>query len=118
MKKSIFASAVFFISVLSPNFSYASDKEEGNDLALLSLSGQVVDQNTGEALAGVLVSIEEAGDQLYTDFEGKFEVSGLLPGNYIVNTSMISYENSKVEMELNGGQRESVKIELNQATLK
>ncbi|MFO7922077.1 MAG: carboxypeptidase-like regulatory domain-containing protein [Bacteroidales bacterium] len=118
MKKPIFALAVFFISALSTNLSFASDKGEDNGLAIYSLSGQVVDQNTGEALAGVLVSIEEAGDKLYTDFEGKFEVSGLLPGNYIVNTSMISYESSKVEMELNGGQRESVKIELNQATLK
>lgn len=114
MRKSIFTAAVLLI--LSINTSFDSGKGEENKPVLLSLNGQVVDQNTGEALAGVLVSIEEAGDKLYTDFEGKFEVSGLLPGNYNVNTSMISYEKSKVEMELNGDQIESVKIELNQAT--
>ena len=84
---------------------------------MVSLSGQVIDNGTGETLAGVLVKIDESGKSIYTDFEGRFEISGLFPGSYSISTSLISYESGEFNLNLNGEEQEPVKIKLNQVKI-
>ncbi len=102
---------------INGNSLLASDNDTNNDLNLVSLSGQVIDNGTGEALAGVLVKIDESGKKIYTDFEGKFEISGLFPGSYSISTSLISYESGEINLDLNGDEQEPLKIKLSQARI-
>ncbi|MFO7880627.1 MAG: carboxypeptidase-like regulatory domain-containing protein [Bacteroidota bacterium] len=55
------------------------------------VKGKIVDKSTGDALAGVTVCLEN-GDEVYTDFDGNFAFTGLQPGAYEIQTSLISYE--------------------------
>ena len=102
---------------INGNLLFASDNDTSNDLNLVSLSGQVVDNVTGEYLAGVLVKVDEPGKKIYTDFEGKFIISGLFPGSYSISTSLISYESGELNLDLNGEEREPVEIKLSQVRI-
>ncbi len=62
-----------------------------------AITGQVVDMNTGEALAGVEVMIQGTELKAYTDFDGNFEIKDLKPGSYDVVVSLIAYRKSLIE---------------------
>ncbi len=102
---------ILYFPVVMSSTSETGDKEEAT---LISVTGKVIDHKSGEALAGVLVEIENSGARIYTDFEGKFELHDVAPGTYSINTYLISYESLKFDLELNGEIIEPVKIELNQ----
>jgi hypothetical protein len=68
-------------------------------------SGVVVDKETGETLVGVSLKIEGTDQQVFTDFDGKFEVKAF--GNATIVSSMPSYKTTKVS-EING----EIRIEL------
>jgi len=57
-----------------------------------SITGLVIDNSTGEALAGVEINIEGTQLKTYTDFDGKFSFESLQPGDYKVCTKYISYK--------------------------
>jgi hypothetical protein len=86
---------------LSSNLVNANGKNEAsaNSMISTSITGRVVDKHTGEALTGVAVKLNN--EILFTDFEGKFEVKDILPGDYSLSISYISYKeidkNLKVE---------------------
>ena len=65
--------------------------------AMVSLTGTVIDFNSGEALAGVEVKIDGTDIKTYTDFDGNFEIADVKPGKYNLIASYISYNNSLVE---------------------
>jgi uncharacterized surface anchored protein len=115
MRNKLFFSAAIMVSLLLPGKAMASDTEN-KEKNLVSVTGQVIDKNTGEALAGVLLRIEESGSTLYTDFEGGFEITDIYPGTYNINVSFISYQSEKVKLDLNGD--DPVRISLNQASLR
>ena len=50
----------------------------------LTLSGKVVDFHDGKSLFQATLSIEGEDKYALTDFDGKYEISGLCPGNYVV----------------------------------
>jgi uncharacterized membrane protein len=118
MRKIFFASAVSLLFVLGGSLTYATGPENAKETKLVSFSGVITDSETGESLAGVLVKIEDTGNVAYTDFDGKFEISDLAPGKYNVNTSMISYQSNKIDIELNGEKTDDLQIKLNQVELK
>lgn len=117
MRKLLLSAAVLLTAASTSLKTIASDSEN-KSASLMSVSGQVVDYETGEALAGVLVKIEESGSALYTDFEGKFEITDLYPGRYSINASYISYQVRSMDLDVNGEEKELIKITLNQASLK
>ncbi len=117
MGNKLFLAAVIMVSSLLPLQTMASDTEN-KEKNLISVTGQIVDKNTGEALAGVLLKIEESGSTLYTDFEGGFELTDIYPGKYNIKVSFISYRPEKVELDLNGDNFDLIKIYLNQDSLK
>ena len=66
-------------------------------VATTTISGQVIDKTTGEALAGVKIELEDT--IIYTDLDGNFEISNIVPGNHKINTSLISYTSSSMELD-------------------
>lgn len=85
------------------SFAYAAEKSspaksEAPAQQLSSIiSGKIIDKNSGEALAGVLVCIEETKENCYTDFEGNFYFNRVKPGEYKLNVEFISYKQLELE---------------------
>ncbi|MFZ4463164.1 MAG: carboxypeptidase-like regulatory domain-containing protein [Bacteroidales bacterium] len=78
-----------------------------------SVTGKVVDLNSGETLAGVAVTIEGTDVKVYTDLDGNFTMSDIKPGTYNLILSMISYKNSLIEnVELLPNEKEKMEIKL------
>ncbi len=69
-------------------------KSESSTTTQGSISGKVIDQTTGEALAGVKVVL--AGTQMvaYTDFDGNFVFQSVQNGKYSLEVNFISYKQS------------------------
>lgn len=85
-----------------------------NPVQTTAITGTVIDNNSGETLAGVLVTVEGTEMQAYTDLDGQFSIEGMTPGKYNLILSLISYKKSLVEdLEVKSGKEESVEIKLN-----
>lgn len=81
-------------------------KEKKAPVAALNtcISGLIVDEKTGESLAGVEVELQGTDLKTYTDFDGKFSFAGVNPGTYKVATSMVSYkqhESNSIQVDNN-----------------
>lgn len=55
------------------------------------ISGAVTDQKTGETLIGVTVKIAGGSKGSSTDVEGRYLISGMAPGKYILQVSYVGY---------------------------
>ncbi len=113
---------LFFSLLLAVSVSASAentDKKVNNDAtsaATCSISGQVVDQITGEALAGVAVKVSGTDKVTYTDFDGRFAISGLGQGQYTLESSLISYEKGVLNnFDVNAGEAKSVEIPMNKS---
>jgi hypothetical protein len=99
MRKFFFVT--FILACFAFSATHAADDAKGKESATakISISGTIIDDTTGESLAGVSVSLEGTDKIVYTDFDGKFKFSELSPGEYTIKTSFISYGafSSKVE---------------------
>jgi hypothetical protein len=109
---------ILFVSILafSISFANASNKEKDSaesNLMTTSISGKVLDKITGEALAGVKVSINGTEKSTYTDFEGNFELNGLRSGIVELNATYISYKEKveNINVNLDTFNQVEVKIE-------
>lgn len=97
-KTSVFILALWLVVSLSTNvFAEGKDKNQpGNKPAPASatatLSGQVIDAETGEALTGVLVKVIGTDKEVYTDFDGNFTIKDVPRGEHDMVTKMISYQ--------------------------
>jgi len=60
------------------------------------ISGTVTDQKTGETLIGVTVKIANTTKGSSTDVEGRYILSGLTPGKYIIQASYIGYSTKNI----------------------
>ena len=65
--------------------------------ATFDLSGIVVEESTGEPLTGALIKIRGLEKEYYTDFEGYFSISELIPGRYNIEVSYISFESTELK---------------------
>ncbi len=89
------------------------DKSTSNNsttVATLTIRGQVVDKETGEALAGVALKIDNA--TIYSDFEGNFSTTVLGCKTVSINANLISYNPQELKVDAttcNG----TIKVELN-----
>lgn len=89
--------ALFLSGTVKSTVNHAEKANES--VATVSISGQVLDHLTGEALAGVKVKVDETETVSYTDFEGNFKINGLRPASYTVSVSMISYEEASLPVQ-------------------
>jgi hypothetical protein len=85
----LFFAAIF---VLTVNLNAENDGMIPNVPAQATLSGIVVDQLTGEALAGATVCIEGTDTKTYTDLEGRFSLTLKANSTYNVKVDYISYQ--------------------------
>ena len=114
------AQVLFIALVLFVGFnSFKSEKkatvESTAEATMLnnSITGLVIDNSTGEALAGVEISIEGTQLKTYTDFDGKFAFEGIQPGDYKVCTTYISYKNTESQsIKVNRNEMHSLNLEL------
>jgi hypothetical protein len=115
MKKAINIVSTFVTILIFSVSAFA----EGNltntpaNSATAAVSGKVLDNFTGETLAGVAISVEGTDLKVYTDLDGNFSINGIEPGTYNLILSMISYKNSFVEnIQLQANEKEIIDIKL------
>ena len=80
--------------------SFADGKDDGDNTAkplTVNVSGNVTDAVTGETLVGVKIELEGTSQKTYTDFDGNFSFENIIPGEYNISASYISYEKQKIE---------------------
>jgi hypothetical protein len=115
MKKLIIAVLVAFASTsaFAEKIETKTDAkaETKVESAVLSLSGNIIDEVSGEALVGVEVKIEGSDVKTYTDFDGHFVINNMKAGQCKLVASYTSY--SKKEKLFNiDSKSNQVKIEL------
>ncbi len=120
MKKAlniIFAIILFLSAGSTLNAGYKI-KEGPSSLLTTSISGSVCDKATGEVLVGVAIKLEGMDKVSYTDFNGNFIFMAVLPGEYSVTSTMISYETkiTKVDIDLTKDNSIQVKMKTVSAT--
>lgn len=93
--------------------AFATGDTPANASAKSSISGKVVDNQTGESLAGVAVTVEGTEIKAYTDLDGNFTITNIDPGKYNLIVSLISYKNSLVEnLKLDPAGKEVIDVKL------
>ena len=78
--------------------------------ATVSLEGRILDEVTGEALAGVAVKLEGTNKVAYTDFDGNYSLGKVVPGAYSISASFISYQ--KVTLQVNANSTASLNLNM------
>lgn len=80
----------------------ADDGNPKNKENTCEVSGSVLDEHTGESLAGVKITIIESGKSTYTDFNGNYNFDNVKPGTYSISVSYVAYNKITVSnVELN-----------------
>ena len=112
MKKIIILAFILVAVTLSAMTTTGKSKTNKSAAKTTSITGSVVDEITGETLAGVSVFLEGVDLSVYTDFDGNFEFTDLTPREYTIKTSLISYNEctSKVHAELKTKNRVDVRL--------
>ncbi len=113
MKNILRISAITVLVLVLNSAAFAEGKPTNTPVATASVSGKVLDINSGETLAGVVVSVEGTDLKVYTDLDGNFTINGIEPGTYNLILSMISYKKSLVEnLKLQANDEEIIDIKL------
>ncbi len=111
MKKTIFAISLFLM--MSSATLCVAENNPGETPKKATVSGKVIDQLTGESLAGVLVSIKGLDMKVYSDLDGNFTFNSLTPGNYTLEVKYISYSANEVQnISCTAGKNLPVSIEI------
>lgn len=102
--------------MIAPAFAAKKAKTEDSTPKVENvLSGKVIDQLSGEELAGVAVKLQGSETVCYTDFEGNFKFSNLQPGKYKLNVEMISYKEVVTQnIDIKNNELHELKINLAQ----
>lgn len=113
MKKTLVIVSIIMISILGVADVYSSTGLGNPPKANAAISGQVLDFNTGESLAGVVVTLEGSEVKTYTDLDGNFEIKGMSPGKYNLVFSFISYNKSLIEnLDVAESETEIIEVKL------
>jgi protocatechuate 3,4-dioxygenase beta subunit len=111
MKKMTILLAAVLIASFGSFATNNNNSTEAEAVRTVSLSGKVLDMITGEALAGVKVTVDETEDISYTDFDGNFTFDALIPGTYQLSTSLISYKSADHKFDVKNQGEIEVKLE-------
>lgn len=111
MKKVIFALLVALVSTSSFAEKSGTKTEAKAEAAVLSVSGNVIDEVSGEALVGVEVKVEGSDIKTYTDFDGHFVIENLKAGQCKLVASYTSYNKNEKTFSIKS-KNNQVKIEL------
>ncbi len=89
-KKLLFMAFAMFLSVCA----YAQSG---------TITGEVTDAETGEALIGATVYIESIQKGAQTDIDGMYTISSVPAGTYTINISYVGYESFTSEVQVGSG---------------
>lgn len=110
--------ALLAVSLGANAFAEGKDKNKAKNLTSTAsstamISGQVLDDETGEALTGVLVKINGTDQEAYTDFDENFTFRNVSPGEYCVVAKMISYQvHVDKNIKVDQGGKKKVKVKM------
>lgn len=76
-----------------------------------------VRSSSGEVLTGVTVVLKDTRTGITTDINGRFEIAGLSPGNYVLKTSFIGFETQEKAIQLKALQKAEVNFHLRDKSL-
>jgi len=111
MKKVIFALLVAFATTSAFAEKAETKTDSKAEAAVLSLSGNIIDEVSGEALVGVEVKVDGSNQKAYTDFDGHFVIDNLKSGECKLVASYTSYNKTEKSFKMNS-KNNQVKIEL------
>ena len=111
MKKVIFALLVAFATTSAFAEKTDSKVDSKSEAIVLSLSGNVIDEVSGEALVGVEVKVDGSDQKAYTDFDGHFVIDNVKSGDCKLIASYTSYNKNEKTFTMNAKSNQ-VKIEL------
>jgi TonB-linked SusC/RagA family outer membrane protein len=90
------------------------EKQEG------TVEGRVTDENTGEPLPGVNVTIEELADEgvgTATQGDGTYQITNVPAGSYTLRASFVGYQSETETIEVNPEETTTVNFQLQESTL-
>ena len=76
-----------------------------------SISGKVLDEN-GEPLPTVAVTVKGTSANTLTDFNGKYSLAGLTPGNAKVTFSIMGYKTAERAVDIQNGTNTTLNVNL------
>jgi hypothetical protein len=82
-----------------------------------NVEGTVVDEKTGEALAGANIILAGTSRGAAADMDGKFVISNVTPGTYVIKASYIGYYETKATIVVKDGQTVKQNFKLAPVTL-
>ncbi len=77
-----------------------------------SITGKVMDAKTGEKLAGAHLMLNNSYKTLISDTEGKFSISGLKKGDYLLTTTYLGYIQDNRKIKVDGNLSIDIKMEI------
>ena len=104
------------IIILSVTMAFATEPKAAKKASSAQIEGTIVDFATGEALAGVALTIKDNGLKTYTDLDGKFQITGIENGTYSIDVNYVSYKSVTLKNIQASKSEVKVKVELEPAT--
>jgi uncharacterized surface anchored protein len=101
------------ITLVASNSNDGATVAKETPAAVVMMTGTVLDSETGEALAGAVVEIENTDTKAYTDLEGHFTIENMQQGEYTVKVNYISYKEALISKLSLDTHASSVEIKLN-----
>lgn len=113
MKNLLFALLIAFTAntAFAEKIESKVESKSESKVASFSLSGNVIDEVSGEALVGVEVKVEGTNVKAYTDFDGHFVIDNVKAGNCKLVASYTSYNKAEKSLKVDTKSNQ-VKIEL------
>ncbi|MBI1803192.1 MAG: TonB-dependent receptor [Ignavibacteriae bacterium] len=96
----------------------ASSQLIGQTASKCSIKGKVVDSNNSETLPSVNVTIKGTYYGAVTDIDGKFTITGINPGTYTVDVSLLGYKTVEYSaLKLDSEETKSLDVKLEETVL-
>jgi len=109
MRPSLFHFILFLLPFLAATSAFAQKA---------TLYGKVTDATSGEPMFGVNIFLQGTTIGGITDFEGKYELKDISPGQYNIEVSFLGYEKKVFTgIKLEAGKREELSVPLSETAL-
>jgi hypothetical protein len=112
MRKVNMFQKLLIITVLVLPFTVLAKNPVNPPSASNTFSGMITDKVTQEHLSGVYLYFNELGKGVYSGSDGKFNLEGIVPGNYNVTLKYISYHEKHVSVKVKKSKKNHKTIQL------
>jgi len=109
MKKVIFTTILSSLLLIYFTVS-ATNENPPKNAVNINFQGKVIDNQTGESLAGVVIEVNGTDVKVYSDLEGNYTINGLKSGKYTIFVNYISYRKESREIEVKENENKNINI--------